>query len=154
MAKTTSTARRRSRQEPDLALLTAWLLDPVRDELFRRLAEAGHEGIRPCHRALLGYLDDSGVRLTELARFLGQPKQYTGRLVDELEALGYVRREPDPGDRRSKLIHLTARGEDERRQADRILAEIERRIAKRIGAGDYAELRRLLLALAPAEKLS
>ena len=138
----------RVREDPDLGLLVAWLLDPIRAELFARLAERGHDQIRPCHRALLGYLDDAGVRLTELAALLDQPKQYAGRLVDELEALGYVERRPDPHDRRSKLIVPTDRGRDEQRQADLILAAIEDRHAARIGADDYAEFRRLLRALA------
>jgi DNA-binding MarR family transcriptional regulator len=147
------TRRQRVRDQPDLGLLLAWALDPIRDELFARLAEHGHDRIRPCHRALLGYLDDAGARLTDLAALLGQPKQYAGRLVDELEALGYVERQPDPHDRRSKLIVPTDRGRDEQRQADRILAAIEARHAARIGAADYAELRRLLGALvAPAER--
>jgi hypothetical protein len=63
----------RIHHDPDLGLLTAWLLDPIREELFARLAERGHDQIRPCHRALLGYLDESGTRLTELARVLCQP---------------------------------------------------------------------------------
>jgi DNA-binding MarR family transcriptional regulator len=134
-------------RDPDLGLLTAWLLDPIRDELFARLADHGHEHIRPCHRALLGYLDDAGVRPTELARLLGQPKQYVGRLVDELEALGYVERRPDPRDRRGKLVVPTDRGRDAQLLADCILAEIERRHAARIGAQAYAEFRRLLRAL-------
>jgi len=138
----------RVREDPDLGLLVAWLLDPIRAELFARLAERGHDQIRPCHRALLGYLDDAGVRLTELAALLDQPKQYAGRLVDELEALGYVERRPDPHDRRSKLIVPTDRGRDEQRQADLILAAIEDRHAARIGADAYAEFRRLLRALA------
>jgi DNA-binding MarR family transcriptional regulator len=137
----------RIRRDPDLGLLTAWLLDPIREELFTRLAERGHDQIRPCHRALLGYLDDAGARLTELARLLGQPKQYVGRLVDELETLGYVQRRPDPHDRRSKLIVPTERGRDEQQQADLILAEIEDRHAARIGADNYADFRRLLRAL-------
>lgn len=140
----------RVRREPDLGLLTAWLLDAIRGELFARLAEVGHDRIRPCHRALLGYLDESGTRLTGLARALGQPKQYVGRLVDELEALGYVQRRPDPEDRRSKLIVATERGRDEQHQADLILAEIEARYAARIGDAEYAELRRLLHAVAAA----
>jgi DNA-binding MarR family transcriptional regulator len=138
----------RVREDPDIGLLVAWLLDPIRAELFARLAERGHDQIRPCHRALLGYLDDAGVRLTELAALLDQPKQYAGRLVDELEALGYVERRPDPHDRRSKLIVPTDRGRDEQRQADLILAAIEDRHAARIGADAYAEFRRLLRALA------
>jgi DNA-binding MarR family transcriptional regulator len=134
----------RVRREPDLALLTAWLLDPIREELFATLAERGHEQIRPCHRALLGYLDDAGARPTELARLLAQPKQYVGRLIDELETLGYVQRHADPRDRRSKLIVPTERGRDERQQADLILAEIEDRHAARIGADRYALFRTLL----------
>jgi DNA-binding MarR family transcriptional regulator len=144
----------RVRRDPDLGLLTAWLLDPIREELFARLAERGHDQIRPCHRALLGYLDDGGARLTELARLLGQPKQYVGRLLDELETLGYVRRRPDPADRRSKLIVPTERGRDAQRQADRILAAIEARHAARIGAERYAEFRRLLRALALPDEAS
>ena len=136
------------RRNPDLGLLTAWLLDPIREELFARLAEHGHDRIRPCHRALLGYLDDGGARLTDLAEVLGQPKQYVGRLVDELEALGYVERRRDPADGRSKRIVPTRRGHDEQRQADRILAEIEARHAARIGADEYAMFRRLLRELA------
>lgn len=137
----------RVRRDPDLGLLTAWLLDPIREELFTRLAERGHDQIRPCHRALLGYLDDAGTRPTELGRLLGQPKQYVGRLVDELETLGYVQRRPDPRDRRSKLVVPTERGHDEQQQADRILREIEDRHAARIGVERYADFRRLLHAL-------
>ena len=144
----------RVRRDPDLGLLTAWLLDLIREELFARLAERGHTGIRPCHRALLGFLDDSGARLIDLARALGQPKQYVCRLVDELETLGYVQRRPDPDDRRSKLIAPTERGRDEQRQADLILADIEDRHAARLGAEKYAEFRRLLRALALPDEYS
>jgi DNA-binding MarR family transcriptional regulator len=134
-------------RDPDLGLLTAWLLDGIREELFRRLAEHGHDRIRPCHRALLTFLEE-GARLTDLAAALGQPKQYVGRLVDELEGLGYVRREPDPHDRRSKRIVPTERARDEQRWAEVILAEIEARHAARIGADRFAVLKELLGALA------
>jgi DNA-binding MarR family transcriptional regulator len=144
----------RVRREPDLGLLTAWLLDPIREELFAHLAEHGHDQIRPCHRALLGYLDDAGTRPTELARLLGQPKQYVGRLIDELETLGYVERLPDPRDRRSKLIVATERGRDEQQQADLILARIEARHAARIGADRYADFRRLLRELVACNEAS
>jgi len=142
----------RTRREPDLGMLAASLLYALQQELFAALGKCGHEQLRPCHGVILAHLDDAGARLTELARLSGQHKQYVGRLVDELEALGYVRRRPDPGDRRSKLIFLTARGRDEQEQADRILAGIEARHADRIGAERYADFRHLLRALvAPDE---
>ena len=136
------------RRDPDLGTLASALLHPIQHELFARLADGGHDRLRPCHGVVLAHLDDAGSRLTELARDCRQPKQYVGRLVDELEGLGYLRRRPDPGDRRSKLIVLTERGRDEQRQAGEILAGIEERHAARIGADRYAEFRRLLHALA------
>ena len=148
MAVATPTPR--PRRDPDLGMLVAALLHPLQRELFSRLAERGHR-LRPCHGIVLGNLDDAGMRLTELARLAGQPKQYVGRLVDELEALGYVERHPDLVDRRSKLIVLTQRGREEQRLADRILADIEGRHAERIGPERYAELRRLLQELAEGE---
>jgi DNA-binding MarR family transcriptional regulator/dihydrofolate reductase len=137
----------RAGREPHLGMLAASLVYPLQEELFARVAECGHGQLRPCHDVILAYLDDTGVRITELARLAGQPKQYVGRLVDELEALGYVRRRPDPDDRRSKLIVLTKRGHDEQQQADSILAAIEARHATRIGADRYADFRRLLCDL-------
>jgi DNA-binding MarR family transcriptional regulator len=51
---------------------------------------------------VLAYLQKDGVHATELAQFSGQHKQVIGKVVDELEELGYVRREPDPADRRAR----------------------------------------------------
>jgi DNA-binding MarR family transcriptional regulator len=141
-----------AQRHPDLGMLASQLLYPLQEELIATLAERGHEQLRPCHCVILGYLDDTGTRPTELARLTSQHKQYVGRLVDELEALGHVRRRPDPRDRRSKLVVLTQRGRDVQRQADRILAAIEARHAARIGADRYADFRRLLRAVvAPGE---
>jgi DNA-binding MarR family transcriptional regulator len=54
-----------------------------------------------------------GLRPTQrqLAEFLRLDPSQIVALVDELEAAGLVRREPDPGDRRSKVIVATESGE-------------------------------------------
>ena len=131
-------------REPDLGVLAAGLLWPLEEELFGKLAECGHDQVRPRHGALLALLDEDGTRPIELAHRTGQHKQIVGRVLNELEDLGYVRREPDPDDRRAKLVVLTERGRDEQAQADRILAEIEARHAARLGAERYRQFRRLL----------
>lgn len=92
---------------------------------------------------MLAYLDPAGVRATELSRLSGQHKQIVGTLVDELEALGYVERRPDPSDRRAKLIRPTVRGLDQMRTADAIMADMQRRHAQRLGAEDYARFKRM-----------
>src|ERR671924_296937 len=71
----------------------------------------------------------------------GLGKQIIGTLVDELAELGYVRREPDPTDRRAKLIVPTARGLDQMARSDAIMAAIEQRHADALGQHAYAEFK-------------
>ena len=120
------------------------LLFSLQDELFARLAEAGYDDLHPRHGAVLAFLDEDGVRATELARLSGRHKQIIGRLVDELEELGYVERRPDPADRRAKLIFPTQRGLDQVRLGDQIVADIEARHASEVGAKTYAQFRDVL----------
>ena len=129
---------------PDLSMLAASLLHPVQDELLAGLADRGHSKLRACHGVVLGHLANSDERLTRLAELCGQPKQYILRLIDELEALGYVERRPDPQDRRGKLIAVTERGRAQQEDAALILTRIEARYAERVGREKYAQFRRLL----------
>jgi DNA-binding MarR family transcriptional regulator len=142
----TTTKRRSERQQwnPDLGVLASQLLLSLQDELFARLAEEGYDDLHPRHGAVLAYLDEDGVRATELARLCGRHKQVVGRLVDELEDLGYVERRQDPADRRAKLVVPTKRGLEQMRRGDEIVADIEARHAKVTGARDYAEFRNVL----------
>ena len=57
--------------------------------------------------------------------------------MDELVELGYVRREPDPSDRRAKLIAPTQAGLDEISKARAILAGIEHRHRDELGDDFY-----------------
>ena len=142
----TTTKRRSERQQwnPDLGVLACQLTFSLQEELFARLAAKGYDDLHPRHWAVLAYLDEDGIRATELARFSGRHKQIVGRLVDELEELGYVERRPDPADRRAKLVVPTERGLDQMRLGDEIVAGIEARHAKATGGRNYAEFRDVL----------
>ena len=50
---------------------------------------------------------DEGLTQSELADMLEIEKATLGRLLDRLEAKGWVVRRPDPHDRRVKRLHLT-----------------------------------------------
>jgi DNA-binding MarR family transcriptional regulator len=145
----TTTKRRSERQQwnPDLGVLAAQLQLSLQEELLARLAEEGHPALRPRHDAVLPYLDEDGIRATELARLSGRHKQIVGRLLDELEELGYVQRIPDPSDRRAKLVMPTERGLALMRRGDEIVAEIERRHAQAAGPKLYAQFRNELRAV-------
>ena len=142
----TTTRRRKERQEwnPDLGVLASRFVLSLQDELFERLAQAGYDDLRPRHAAVLAYLDEDGIRATELARLSGRHKQIIGRIVDELEELGYVERRPDPGDRRAKLIYPTERGLDQVRLGDEIIADIEARHSSEVGPRTYGQFRDVL----------
>ncbi|MGA9370423.1 MAG: MarR family transcriptional regulator [Solirubrobacterales bacterium] len=142
----TTTKRRAERQQlsPDLGVLASQLLFSLQDELFIRLARDGYDDLHPRHEAVLAYLDEDGIRATELARLSGRHKQIVGRIVDELEDLGYVERRADPDDRRAKLIFPTDRGLEQIVRGDEIVADIEARHAKAIGGRSYAAFRDVL----------
>jgi DNA-binding MarR family transcriptional regulator len=81
------------------------------------------------------------VRATDLSARSGQHKQIIGTIVDELVSLGYVRREPDPADRRAKRIVPTGHGLDEIAKARAILAAIEERLEHALGEQRFASFR-------------
>jgi DNA-binding MarR family transcriptional regulator len=135
------------RQDPGLGMLAAQLLFAVQDQLYRQLADAGHHDLRPRHGIVLAYLDEHGSRATELAALSGRHKQLVGRTVDELEALGYVTRTPDPADRRAKLVVPTPRGLAVMRLSDQVMDDIGARGAAAVGADAYGQFRRTLQRL-------
>ena len=65
---------------------------------------------KPSHSAVFSQIRPEGSRLTDLARGANITPQAMGELVDELEAMDYVIRRPDPTDRRAKLVVLTDKG--------------------------------------------
>ena len=96
-------------------------------ELHRRLADEGYSEVRPGHGCVFRFVEREGSRLTQLAERSRLTKQAVGEVVDDLVALGYVERVPDPSDARAKLIRLTQRGWECQQSAERIFADMERR---------------------------
>ena len=141
------TGPRRNPREAGIGILAARLLFAVQDELYERLEEAGHRELTRLHGAVIAHLDDDGTRATELARRSGRHKQVIGRIVDELEALGYVERQPEQEDRRAKLVVPTERGRQVMRLSDEIIADIERAQAEALGKAAYREFKQGLQAV-------
>ncbi len=102
---------------------------------------------KPSHSAVFAQIRPEGSRLTELARGANMTPQAMGELVDELEELGYLKREPDPKDRRAKLILLTERGHACVAAGAATIEAIEEGIDAILGVRGHAELRRSLTRL-------
>jgi DNA-binding MarR family transcriptional regulator len=134
------------------------LMEVVEEALFaefrQELVETGYGDIRPTHGCVFRFIREEPLRLTELATLAGMTKQSIGEVIDNLVELGYVKRVPDPQDRRAKLICLTARGEEAQKIGLGLFAKVEQRWAKRYGPERFAQLRELLEEIAITESPS
>ncbi|HEX9069037.1 MAG TPA: MarR family winged helix-turn-helix transcriptional regulator [Ktedonobacterales bacterium] len=136
--------------EDDRRMIGALLRIP-REAALRQvvagLAAADFDDVRPAHFTVFQHIPPEGIRLTALADAALMTKQSMGYLVDDLEALGYVERVPDPTDRRAKVVRLTARGRAVEDTVRKVIWQIEADWAARLGHKEYQHLTRLLRAL-------
>ena len=122
----------------------------LNDRVFVRLAERGHDAVRPAHGAVFQYLDDTGTTVSTLAARAQMTKQAMAELVVHLERHGYVVRVPDPTDRRAKLVLPTAAGREVVAIAQELVPEGEQQIDALLGADRADALRRDLQVVAQA----
>lgn len=100
--------------------------------------------------ASLLHLPDHTSNPSVLARSgMLSPAGMTHRL-DQLERSGYVERRPDPDDRRSTLVVLTAAGEEKAVEAARAHVAAEVELLGVLASSERAELQRLLATLIDA----
>ena len=104
----------------------------------------GHPHLQASHQAVLTHLSLTGSRLTDLAKRAAMSRQAMGQLVDEVEALGYVERVPDPTDRRAKLVRFTTKGCELMKAGTKVGMSIHQRYTGIIGERKMERLRTLL----------
>ncbi|NIP57472.1 MAG: MarR family transcriptional regulator [Gemmatimonadetes bacterium] len=105
-------------------------------------------GVSPVEGHLLTYLRSyAPAPIAELVRVFGIKQSTFTSLLDRLEEGGLVRREVNPDDRRSFLIHVT---DDGRELADRInerLLELEAAIRSQVDPGEVEGFRAVMEAI-------
>jgi MarR family transcriptional regulator for hemolysin len=78
------------------------------------------------------------VNQTELADRIGVEQPTLGRVLRDLEAEGLIERAPGKGDRRAKVIRLTAAAKPVMREIERIQNAVRGRLMKGIAANDLS----------------
>jgi DNA-binding MarR family transcriptional regulator len=111
-----------------------------------RMERLGHADVKRSTSLVFPYILEGGARAADIARQAGVSRQAIHEVVADLRAQGLVDLEPDPTDRRARLIVLTDRGRAFDADIGRVIAEIEEELAGRIGARRLAALRRALEA--------
>jgi DNA-binding MarR family transcriptional regulator len=121
-----------------------WLLmsDLVLD-FTRRREVSDALGISFGHVRAIRRLARQPMSMGELAAAMGIEPPNATVVVDYLESLGLVRRQPHPRDRRAKVVEATPKGKRMARRADEILATPPEGLSA-LSKADLEALRRIL----------
>jgi DNA-binding MarR family transcriptional regulator len=148
---------------PMNARLTDWRHDNTGRLLFdstRRFQERvlslvnrdGYPQMRIAHMAVTRHIDLTGTRIAELALRAGVTKQSMGEMIDQLEAMGFVERHADPGDKRAKIVVFTADGRKLLNVIRKAVAAGEKDMEGRIGDRAWRGLRAALIGYCRVEE--
>jgi DNA-binding MarR family transcriptional regulator len=96
------------------------------------------------HFAVLHHLDRHPRSQRELVELIASDKASMVRLVDDLEAKGLVRRDPDPGDRRIHAVTMTADGSKTLAEARRTAGLVAMQLLAHMPPDDRSRLIGLL----------
>jgi DNA-binding MarR family transcriptional regulator len=94
------------------------------------LAGQGFDDLGRSYGYVFRVLGDGDRSLSQLAGLLGMTLPGAGKIVDEMEARGYVERQPDRSDRRVKRLALSRRGRAALKAARAFHRDYERRLAE------------------------
>jgi DNA-binding MarR family transcriptional regulator len=105
-------ARGGSRSSISLSRLLLEFGKDYERRVMELLQQRGHPLIRPSHATVFANLSEGAVRVTELAERAHVTQQAMGKMLKEMERIGYIVRDVDGSDRRAKKIRPTQRGLD------------------------------------------
>ena len=108
--------------------------------IWQGIHARGYADIRPSHSAVLANLGMVAVRVTVLAERAQVTQQAMGKMLKELERMGYVVRDIDDGDKRAKEIRLTERGMALASDSLEVVDQVRSYYEVKIGAAQLDEL--------------
>lgn len=112
--------------------------------IWVELVARGHRDIRPSHSAVFANLGMGAVRVSELAERAQVTQQAMGKMLKELERMGYIARDVDSSDKRARDIRLTERGVQLAQDSMAVVDELMVYYRGKIGAENLLELEQRL----------
>ena len=132
---------------PLIGALLRMPLEVVRERMLEQLHAHGFDDLDAAHLPVLQYPGPQGQRPSELAARLRVSKQALNYQLGELERLGYLVREVDPDDLRSRRIVLTDRGSSLIPVIRDAVRDVEATWSDQLGRERFDELKTLLVEL-------
>ena len=135
---------------PELGFLLSRLM---REVMAREKPILDSAGLEMWDYAVLSALADSDAPTqAQLAATTGRDKTRLIGNLDRLEAQGMVAREPDPADRRNRIVSLTPAGSRVLRSCRDAIGAMETELLADLDPADRAAFERALTALADTER--
>jgi len=116
----------------------------MENRILQAIRDAGYDDVTVAQARVFQRIAPGGSRLTDLAEQAQMTKQSVAGLIAELERMHYVRRVPDPNDRRARLIQIDRRGREAAKVAQATHDEIQAEWRAHIGVRRFDELRNTL----------
>ena len=116
----------------------------VAASLLRLMAARGHDRLTAAHLSFLNNLDCGATHAAEVARRMGVSRQAVYRTTRELQRLGVLVLEPDPGRKSQKVVRMTEHGARVALDARECLDRLEVELRERLGARDLELLGEIL----------
>ena len=121
--------------------------ETVRDRMLAGLHERGFTDLVAAHLDVFQYPGPENERPLQLATQTRMTKQALNYLLGQLEQLGYLTRETDSNDQRTKRIRLTPKGRAATKAIYETVHDVETEWEQQLGPRKFAQLRRLLTEL-------
>jgi len=132
------------REQVDIGILIGLAWHDFVQALQADLSARGYDDNGSSYGYVFRAVDRGTLSVSELAKRLGTTSQAVTKLVNEMQAAGYVERVSDPDDARVTLVRLAPRGRAALAAARRFHHRFERGLVERHGERSVAALRAVL----------
>ena len=118
------------------------LAERIQRDLMRATTARGHSGLKMSHGQVLPLIGPRGSRVGQIARIQRVSRQAISATARDLQQLGYLRRAPDPSDRRGGVFELTPQGRLLIEDSIAAVDELEHRFDALLGRARFQDLER------------
>ena len=139
---------RQAQPTSDLGILVLLAYQGFVRQLHADLTARGFDDLGGSDGVVMRVISGRPRTVSELASLLEVTPQGAAQIVDSMERRGYVARRPDPGDRRARLVELSARGQDLIGAARAFHRRFEASLVRRHGRETIDQFRSVLDAMA------
>jgi len=129
------------------------IAERIQCDLMQTTTARGHAGLKMSHGQVLPLIGPEGERMVEIARIQRVSRQAIRATTQDLEDLGYLRREPDPRDRRGVVLRLRRRGQRLIEDSVSAVDDLESAFREVLGERRLAHLQRVARDLYDALRL-